>query len=210
MGGIIMTKARKPTKAQLAKVKRNQSAYALFMAVSMGAVVVGVGTPSAQSQVNQPSPQATAQVVNAENQEIGIANLTQTGYGVEIALNLRNLPANGNIAFHVHKVGKCESDKKFETAADHFNPTGKQHGHKSAGGAHAGDMPNQKVAADGTLVTSILNTAITLDDNPRTGIMDADGSALVFHANADDYTTQPTGNAGGRIACGVITSITGS
>ncbi|RYG59982.1 MAG: superoxide dismutase family protein [Alphaproteobacteria bacterium] len=177
----------------------------------MGAVVIGVGTPSAQTKTepNTPSPQATAQLVNAKNQEIGVATLTQTSQGVQIALNARNLPANSSLAFHVHQTGKCEGDKKFTTAGDHFNPMSKKHGHKADGGSHAGDMPNQQTAADGTLVATVVNSGITLDDNANTGIMKPGGTALILHAKADDYKSQPAGAAGDRIACGVITSVAG-
>ncbi len=185
----------------------NQQTSAVIMGMAMAAIVIGVNKPvSAQPAVQQRAPQATAQLVNASNQEIGVATLTQTERGVEITLNARNLPPSSSLAFHVHQTGKCESPK-FTTAGDHFNPTGKSHGHKAKGGSHAGDMPNQQTAADGTLSTTILNTSITLDDNKTTGIMDTDGASLILHAKPDDYKSQPAGAAGDRIACGVIKSV---
>lgn len=175
--------------------------------LAMAAIVIGVGKPAvAQTPPTQIAPQATAQLVNAKNQEIGVATLTQTAAGVEIALNARNLPAGQSLAFHIHQTGKCEAPK-FTSAGDHFNPTGKAHGHKATGGSHAGDMPNQQVAADGTLVATVINNSITLDDNKTTGIMDTDGATLMLHAKPDDYKSQPSGAAGDRIACGVITSV---
>ncbi len=203
----------KPSKAQQAAQKAlyTKRTTALLMACAMGAVVVGVGTPSAQNKTepNTPAPQATAQLINLKNQEIGVATLTQTAEGVQIAINARNLPANSSLAFHVHQTGMCDAAKKFTTAGAHFNPTSKQHGHKASGGSHAGDMPNQQTAADGTLVATVLNTGITLDDNPATGVMQKGGTALILHAKPDDYKSQPAGDAGDRIACGTITSVVG-
>lgn len=192
----------------MAKANAQHKATAFFITTTMAAVVIGVGKPSAQPEAPTQAPQATAQLVNLKNQEIGVATLTQTPAGVKIALNARNLPANSSLAFHVHQTGACNASKKFTTAGNHFNPTGKAHGHQAKGGSHAGDMPNQQTAPDGTLVTTVLNTGITLDDNPATGVMKTGGTALILHAKPDDYKSQPAGAAGDRIACGVIKSVT--
>jgi Cu-Zn family superoxide dismutase len=106
-------------------------------------------------------------------------------------------------AVHIHAVGKCEGPA-FTTAGGHFNPTQKKHGLKSAEGAHAGDMPNMYVAKDGSGRFEVLSDAITLKSGERS-VFDADGSAIVIHAGADDDMTDPSGNSGDRIACGVIT-----
>jgi Cu-Zn family superoxide dismutase len=105
-------------------------------------------------------------------------------------------------AVHVHAVGKCEGPA-FTTAGGHFNPTQKKHGFKSPEGAHAGDLPNMLVAKDGAGRFEALDDAITLKAGPAS-VFDADGSALVIHAGADDYVTDPAGNSGDRVACGVI------
>jgi Cu-Zn family superoxide dismutase len=127
--------------------------------------------------------------------------LTQTPHGVLLSLSVKGLPA-GEHAFHVHAVGKCEPP--FNSAGGHFNPENKKHGHEAADGPHAGDMPNLHIPASGELTVEVMNTAITLDKGKPNSVFKPDGTAVVIHAGKDDYKTDPTGNAGGRIACGVI------
>jgi Cu-Zn family superoxide dismutase len=107
-------------------------------------------------------------------------------------------------AVHVHAVGKCDGPA-FTSAGGHFNPTGKKHGHKSAEGAHAGDLPNMLIGKDGSGRFEAMTDGLTLLAGPLS-VFDADGSSLVIHAGADDYATDPAGNAGDRIACGLIVS----
>jgi Cu-Zn family superoxide dismutase len=144
---------------------------------------------------------AKAVLKNAEGAEVGSVSLTQGEGGVKINLALKGLPP-GVHAFHVHTIGKCEPP--FTTAGGHFNPEGKKHGKMSPDGAHAGDMPNLEVPESGELSTDIVNAAVTLEKDKPNSVFKPDGTALVIHAAADDYQTDPTGNAGGRIACGVI------
>jgi Cu-Zn family superoxide dismutase len=99
-------------------------------------------------------------------------------------------------------VGKCEPP--FNSAGGHFNPGNKKHGLMSPEGAHGGDMPNLHIPAGGELTVEVHNSMITLEKDKPNSVLDADGSALVIHANKDDYKTDPTGEAGGRIACGVV------
>jgi Cu-Zn family superoxide dismutase len=108
----------------------------------------------------------------------------------------------GDHALHVHAAGKCEPP--FTTAGGHFNPDSKKHGLTLAEGHHAGDMPNLHIPASGELTVEVMNTAVTLDKDKPNSVLDADGSAIVIHAGADDYKTDPTGKAGDRIACGVV------
>jgi Cu-Zn family superoxide dismutase len=145
----------------------------------------------------------TASVVmkNTEGKEVGSVNLTQTTQGVLINAALKGLPP-GEHAFHVHAVGKCEPP--FTSAGGHFNPAAKKHGMMSPEGQHAGDMPNLHIPQSGDLTVEVLNTAITLEKGKPNSVYDADGAAVVVHAGSDDYKTDPTGEAGGRIACGVI------
>jgi len=157
------------------------------------ALLLLAGTASAQT--------AKALLKNAEGAEIGRADLTQGAGGVAIKLAVKGLPA-GEHAFHVHAVGKCEPP--FTSAGGHFNPDNKKHGKMAEGGAHAGDMPNLVIPASGELRADIVNAAITLDKGKPNSVFKPEGTALVIHAAADDYKTDPTGNAGGRIACGVI------
>jgi Cu-Zn family superoxide dismutase len=98
-------------------------------------------------------------------------------------------------------VGRCEPP--FTTAGGHFNPGGRKHGFSNPDGMHAGDLPNLRVGKDGTAEAELLTAQVTLSPGP-TSLLDADGSAIVLHAGPDDYVSDPAGNAGDRIACGVI------
>jgi Cu-Zn family superoxide dismutase len=143
---------------------------------------------------------ANAQLKDSSGKAIGDADLVQTPAGVLIKLQIKGLPP-GEHAFHVHAVGKCEAP--FESAGGHFNPGNHHHGMMSGEG-HAGDMPNLHVPQSGELSVEVVNTAVTLDQGKPNSLFDADGSSLVIHAKADDYKSDPAGNAGDRIACGVI------
>lgn len=144
---------------------------------------------------------AHADFINAQGQKIGTAKLTQTRSGVKIDVNVAQLPP-GTHAFHVHTVGKCDPPD-FKSAGGHFNPTGKQHGKDNPQGPHAGDMMNFDAKADGTAKFSIVNRAVTLGDGANS-LFHEGGTALVIHEKADDYKTDPAGNAGNRLACGAI------
>jgi Cu-Zn family superoxide dismutase len=128
--------------------------------------------------------------------------MTQTANGVKIDVNISRIPP-GMHAFHVHAVGKCEVPD-FKSAGGHFNPAGKQHGKDNPNGPHAGDMLNFEAGADGTAKFSTVNATVSLDEGANS-LFHEGGSALVIHEKADDYKTDPAGNAGNRIACGVIT-----
>jgi Cu-Zn family superoxide dismutase len=149
---------------------------------------------------------ATAKIFNTHEKTIGVATLTQTSKGVRIEIRATDLPP-GELAFHIHEKGICNPADSFTSAGAHFNPTGKAHGAKAPGGEHAGDMANLPVSPNGMVNTSVINEHITLDANPMSGILDADGSALVIHTKPDDYKSQPSGAAGDRLACGVILPI---
>lgn len=149
---------------------------------------------------------ASAQVVSVvlkgtDGKEVGSANLTQTPHGVLFNVSVKGLKP-GEHAFHIHAVGKCEPP--FTSAGGHFNPGGKKHGMLSPDGQHAGDMPNLHVPQSGDLTVELVNAAVTLEKGKPNSLYDADGSALIIHADKDDYKTDPTGEAGGRIACGIV------
>jgi Cu-Zn family superoxide dismutase len=144
---------------------------------------------------------ATASFVNGEGKEVGNAKLTQTPNGVLIAFEVRGL-APGEHAFHIHEKGNCDPATKFASAGGHY-ALGKMHGYKTEGGPHPGDMPNQFTGPDGVLRAEVIDPSVTLGGGMAT-LLGPDGTALVIHAKADDYQSQPAGNAGDRVACAVI------
>ncbi len=142
---------------------------------------------------------------NSQGQDAGTATLTPAGNGVKVKLNLMNLP-EGEHALHVHQNAKCDGPD-FKTAGGHFNPDSKEHGTKNPKGPHAGDMPmNLQVMADGTDHVSFVTNSISLKKDAKNSVFANGGTAFVIHEKADDMMTDPTGNAGGRIACAVITA----
>jgi Cu-Zn family superoxide dismutase len=144
---------------------------------------------------------AHANLINAQGQSVGEATLTQTAQGVRIDLNLLSLPP-GTHALHIHAIGKC-TPPDFKSAGGHFSPFGKKHGMKNPEGPHAGDLPNFEVGKDGRAKFSVVAAEVTLGSGENS-LFHPEGTALVIHEGADDYRTDPAGNAGPRIACGVI------
>ena len=140
---------------------------------------------------------ASAAMMDAEGGSVGEVTLQQGPHGTLLHAKLNNLPAGAH-AFHVHTIGDCTPP--FTSAGGHFNPEGVEHGIMNPKGVHVGDMPNIHVPESGQLEIEILNTSLNLDET----LFDSDGAAIVIHAGADDYVTDPAGDAGPRIACGVI------
>lgn len=147
------------------------------------------------------SPTAKATFVDLEGNESGSATLSQNKGGVLVEVELRGLEP-GEHGFHLHQVGQCDPADGFKSAGDHLALEGQEHGFMAAGGPHSGDMPNQFVGSDGVLKAHVLAPAIALQDEAT--VFDADGTAIVVHAAPDDYSSQPSGNAGDRVACAVI------
>jgi len=138
---------------------------------------------------------------DAQGKDVGNVVIWDKGSGVELQLELHDL-APGEHAIHFHQMPKCEVPD-FKSAGGHFNPEGKKHGFDSPEGHHAGDMKNFTVGADGKAKIKLEDADVSLKEGPHSLL--TNGAAVVVHAKADDYKTDPSGNSGDRIACGVIT-----
>jgi Cu-Zn family superoxide dismutase len=159
---------------------------ALFAAVSLSP---GLALSAAAS--------ASARLADPQGKEVGTATFEPADGGVRIDVRASGL-SPGKHGFHVHAVGKCEPPD-FKSAGPHFNPSGKKHGHDNPEGAHAGDLPNLDVAADKTGKATFVAKGLAFDS-----LFAGSGTSLVLHADPDDGKTDPAGNSGARIACGVI------
>lgn len=146
------------------------------------------------------APRASARLMNAQGATVGTATLEQHANGVEIDVHVTGLPA-GTHGIHIHEVGTC-TPPDFTSAGGHFNPTQRNHGLESPQGPHGGDLPNLQIA-NGMGHAEMMNPRVTLREG-ATSLFDANGSAIVIHATADDQRTDPSGNSGARIACGVV------
>jgi Cu-Zn family superoxide dismutase len=163
--------------------------------IAAGLVVSFALSASAQKAVK-------VEMKDGMGNSVGTAELSPSAKGVTIRLNLKDL-SPGEHAIHVHTVAKCEGPA-FASAGGHLNPDMKHHGLENPEGPHAGDMPNFTVAANGTAKATVVAPGVDMGDDAHS-VFSNGGTALVIHAMADDMKSDPAGNSGARIACGVIT-----
>jgi Cu-Zn family superoxide dismutase len=160
-------------------------------------------TPNPDSYVESPSaPIASAGFIDKDGRILGTASFRETRLGVRIEVNVRDvLP--GKHAMHIHAVGKCDPPD-FTTAGAHFNPNAGKHGVAGSVGAHAGDLPEIVVGSDGRGTVSFIAPHLSLNRAASNGLAFGAGTAIVIHANSDDAKTDPSGNSGARVACGIV------
>ena len=181
-----------------------RTATVLYSAIFPAALILGACAKEGQQPSANNAAAATpasAPLKTADGRDVGSVALSEDGKGVTVKVEVTGLEA-GQHGLHLHTVGRCDAPK-FETAGPHWNPTGKQHGRDNPAGAHLGDMANLDVDAAGRGAASFLISGSTLTGN-RNPLLDLDGAALVVHAKADDYKTDPSGASGDRIACAIL------
>lgn len=187
---------------------------AAILAAGLLAAACGGGPASGKSSATQdpssflaaPTNQrAQAGLLDKDGKGVGSASLREDRVGLHVELRVVGLPA-GLHGVHVHAVGKCEGPE-FTTAGGHFNPASKVHGTLSANGPHAGDLGNLEVKKDGTGLLSVTTPHLSLVPGASTNVAASGGLAIVVHAQADDEKTDPSGNSGARIACGIIKAL---
>ena len=161
-------------------------------------ITFGVSTGAAGAKM------AIADLYNPDGDHVGIATFTEGHDGVRVAVNLYGMPA-GVHALHIHAAGACEKPS-FKSAMGHFNPHGRLHGLKNPGGPHAGDLPNIVIGTDGVGAVVVTAPLATLGAGKHS-ILGEGGTALMIHNGPDDYVSDPAGDAGPRIACGVIRAV---
>jgi len=152
--------------------------------------------------VNSFNETLTIEFFNKEGGDIGSAHLIEDKDGVRLQLSLYDL-SPGEHGFHVHEVGECKKPD-FNSAGGHFNPAEKQHGFENPAGYHSGDLENIIADQDGNVNSEVVLSHVTLKEGEEHSLLDLDGSSIVIHQFLDDYKSDPSGNSGLRMACGVI------
>jgi Cu-Zn family superoxide dismutase len=151
------------------------------------------------------SQSARAELRDRDGRSVGVATLKATKRGVRIGVEVSGL-APGRHGFHIHEAGRCDQPD-FATAGGHFNPTSMQHGMENPAGPHAGDLPNLVVGEAGTGSLTTVNPYLTLGTGAADDLLRDGGTSVMIHAGPDDYYTDPAGDSGARVACGVIEKV---
>jgi Cu-Zn family superoxide dismutase len=168
-----------------------------------GAAIAAVAATMLGAGVSEAETSAHAIVVNKEGEILGTLALEQTRSGVVIRGQLDGLPP-GTHAIHIHDRAACQPT--FAAAGEHFNPSGREHGLRNPHGPHAGDLPNITVDANGRAFVRVIANEVDLGSEGPKSLLAGQGTAIVVHDKGDDYVTDPSGNSGDRIACGVVTA----
>jgi Cu-Zn family superoxide dismutase len=180
--------------------------YRLLAAAGALLAAAACTTSRTVTTTAEPMAAATAQMRDTAGRDLGTVRVLLTSTGARLTGALAGL-APGEHGFHFHQVGRCDRAEAtpFTSAGGHYHPAGRQHGPLNPAGPHAGDLPNVTVGADGRLAIPDSGLSVTMSETAQAGLFDADGTSLMVHAAADDYRTDPSGNSGARIACGVVT-----
>jgi len=184
-----------PSKSQGIELNPRTGVTAFLLVVGLVLAILA-GVAYLQPQM------AMAELSNASGQAVGSATFFQQPDGVRVFVRVNGL-SPGDHGAHIHAVGRCDGPD-FKTSGGHLNPEGKKHGLVNPEGPHAGDSPNLEIGPDGTGVLEYINPRVTLSSRTANSLSEVSGTSLVIHANADDQKTDPSGNSGTRIACGVI------
>ena len=172
-----------------------------FVAAALGTTLIAAGllvAPEARA-----ADPVEVELMSPDGESVGTATLMELpSGGVHIDAKLSGLPS-GTHGFHLHETGACDGADGFKSAGGHLAGS-REHGFLVEGGPHPGDMPNIHVPESGDLEIEVVNTAVSMSADGEGALLDADGSALMVHSGADDYESQPSGDAGDRIACAVI------
>ncbi|MFM6831891.1 MAG: superoxide dismutase family protein [Novosphingobium sp.] len=171
-----------------------------LVALSCTALLAGCSTMTPEAALVKTLAQAT--LTNGSGVAVGKATIESVGASVYLVASVSG-QTPGVHGIHLHSAGKCEGPG-FSTAGGHLNPNAHQHGTLNPSGPHLGDLPNIEISADGA---GTMKAPLTMISEQLLGaVFDADGAAVVLHAGPDDYKTDPSGNSGGRIACGVLSA----
>ena len=175
-----------------------------FLVLILATGVLSYSASAKDANTQTPVKKTTVALKDAKGNSVGSATIKNAGKGVEVKLDVKDLPP-GKHALHFHQIAKCDPPD-FKSAGPHFNPDNKQHGFLNPAGHHNGDMANFTVKANGTAQAKIRNADVVLGTGTESNSLFANGgTSLMIHAKEDDMKSDPAGNAGDRIACGVIT-----